>query len=138
MIGDDFAIALLFLLEIQIADAQRARAVIDPEDAAFLLVARGDQAIFAGIELGRPFAGAIADGDAEGARLDIGLAGIMPVLAGDDLAGQLVQPVDEAEVDLRGGEEFIVRGAAPALRRAAAVRIVSANTGVHNRIIGLA
>ena len=51
MISDKFAFALLFPLKIQITDAERARAVFDPEYAAFLLVPGRDQTIVAGILL---------------------------------------------------------------------------------------
>src|SRR5208282_5024075 len=82
LVGDDFVIALLFPLEIEIADAQRAAAVVDAEDAALLFVPGGDEPVVAGLLLGRALAAAIARGDAEGARLDVRLAGIVRVLAG--------------------------------------------------------
>ena len=34
----------------------------------------------------------------------------MGILAGDDLAGELVQPVDQGQIDLRGGEKFVLPG----------------------------
>ena len=109
LVGDDVAVALLLPLEIEIADAQRAGAVVDAKDAAFLFVPRRDEPVVARLLLGRAVAAAIADRDAEGAGLDVGLARIVGVLAGDDVAGQFVEPIDQREIDLRRREEFILR-----------------------------
>ena len=78
-------IALLLALEIKIADAEAAGAIIDPENAALLLVPRRDEAVFAGLLLGRAIAAAIAGRDAEGAGPDVGSAGVVGELAGDDI-----------------------------------------------------
>ena len=60
LVGDRFVVALLLALEIEIADAESAGAVVDPEYAAFLLVAGGDESIFARLLLRRALAAAIA------------------------------------------------------------------------------
>src|SRR5271156_1563144 len=108
LIDDDLALGLLLSLKIEVADAERAGAVVDPEHAAFLLVACGDEAIFARLLLARPVATAIASRHAVGTGLDLGLVRIEIEFAGDDVAGELVQAVDERKIDLRRGEEFVL------------------------------
>src|SRR5271168_2629678 len=108
LIDDDLALGLLLPLKIEVADAERASAVVDPEYAAFLLVAGGDEAVFARLLLGRAVAAAIASRHAIGAWLDLGLVRVEIEFAGDDVAGELVQAVDERKIDLRRGEEFVL------------------------------
>src|SRR5580692_608252 len=95
LVRNRFVIALLLTLEIEIANAERAGAIIDAEHAAFLLVARCDQPVVAGVLLGRAVAAAIAGGDAERARTDIGSPRIVSELARDHVARQFVEAVDE-------------------------------------------
>ena len=88
-------VTLLFALKIEIADAEGAGAVVDPEHAAFLLVAGGDEAIFAGLLLRRALAAAVAARDAERPGSDLGAAGIVSELTGHDVARQLVESIDQ-------------------------------------------
>src|SRR5665811_642222 len=83
LVRNRLVIALLLALEIKIANAERAGAIIDAEHPAFLLVTRGDEPILAGILLRRAVAAAIAGGDAKRARADIGSARIVGELARD-------------------------------------------------------
>ena len=108
LVGDRLVIALLLALEIEIADAERAGAIIDAEHAAFLLMPRGDEAIVAGLLLRRAVAAAIAGRDAKRARADVGSSRIVRELAGDDVAGQFIQAVDQRQIDLRRGEKFVL------------------------------
>src|SRR5271163_15575 len=117
LIDDDLALGLLLALKIEVADAERARAVVDPEYAAFLLVAGGDEAVFARLLLGRAVAAAIASRHAIGAWLDLGLVRVEIEFAGDDVAGELVQAVDERKIDLRRGEEFVLAARGRGARR---------------------
>src|SRR5271169_944709 len=117
LIDDDLALGLLLPLKIEVADAERASAVVDPEYAAFLLVAGGDEAVFARLLLGRAVAAAIASRHAIGAGLDLGLVRVEIEFAGDDVAGQLVQAVDERKIDLRRGEEFVLAARGRGARR---------------------
>ena len=77
LVRDRLVIALLLALEIKIADAERAGAVIDAEHAAFLLVARRDEPVVARLLLCRAVAAAVAVGDPERAGPDIGTPGIV-------------------------------------------------------------
>ena len=103
-------IALLLTLEIKIANAEPAGAIIDAKHAAFLLVTRRDQPIVAGVLLCRAVSAAIAGGDAERAGTDIGPPRIVSELARDDVAGQFVEAVDQRQIDLRRGEKLILGG----------------------------
>ena len=127
LVRDRFVIALFLALEIEVADAERPGAIVDPEDAALLLVAGRDQAVVARLLLRRPVAAAVAVGDPERARTDVGSPRIVGELAGDDVAGQLVEPVDQRKVDLRGGQKLVLgrlRGVAapPSAQAAIAAR----------------
>ena len=113
LVRNRFVIALLLALEIEIADAERAGAIIDAEHAAFLLVTRRDEPVVAGLLLRRAVAAAIAGRDAERARADVGSSRIVGELAGDDVAGQFIQPIDEREIDLRRGQKLELAGLAP-------------------------
>ena len=110
LIRNRLVIALLLTLEIKIANAEPAGAIIDAKHAAFLLVTRRDQPIVAGVLLGRAVAAAIAGGDAKRARTDIGSSRIVSELARDDVAGQFVEAVDQRQIDLRRREKFILAG----------------------------
>src|SRR5580658_3430940 len=117
LVGDCLAVALFLALEIEVADADGPGAVIDAKDASFLFVAAGEQAIIARRLSAGAVGAAIAGGDPVGARADICLAGVMGELAGDYLAGQLVEPVEQGEIDLRGGEELVAFAAVAWRRR---------------------
>src|ERR1700733_66648 len=108
LVRNRFVVALLFTLEIEIANAEPAGAIIDAKHAAFLLVTRRDQPVVARVLLCRAVAAAIAGGDAEGPRADIGSPGIVSELARDDVARQFVEAVDQRQVDLRRREKFIL------------------------------
>src|SRR6185437_8612810 len=97
---------LLLALEIKVANAQRAGAVIDAKNAPFLFVARGDEPVFAWLLLGRAVAAAIAGGDAERARADIGSSWIVRELTGDHVAAQFIKPIDQGEIDLRRSQKL--------------------------------
>ncbi len=71
---------------------------------ASLLVPRADKAIIAGRLRAGALAGGIAQGHAHGAAV------LEAELAGADLAGGLVEPIDPVEVGLRRGEKFVSRG----------------------------
>ena len=113
LVRDRLVIALLLALEIKIADAERAGAVIDAEHAAFLLVAGRDEPVVAGLLLCRAVAAAVAVGDPERARPDIGSSGIVGELAGDHVASQFIEPIDQGKIDLRRGEKLVLSRFAP-------------------------
>ena len=112
LVRDRLVIALLLALEIKVADAERAGAIIDPEHAALLLVAGRDQAVVARLLLRRAVAAAVAVGDPERARADVGSPRIVGELAGDHVAGQFIEPIDQGKIDLRRGEKLVL-GAPP-------------------------
>ena len=95
LVGNYLVIALLLALEVQIADAQAAGAIIDAKHAAFLLVTRRDESIVARLLPCRAVAAAIAGGDAERARADIGSPRIVSELARDDVARQFIKAIDQ-------------------------------------------
>ncbi len=111
-------IALLLALEIKIANAEPAGAIIDAEHAAFLLVSRRDEAIVAGVLLRGAVATAIAGRDAECAGADIGSSRIVGELARDDVARQFVEAIDQRQVDLRGCEKLILAGGGAGRKKA--------------------
>src|SRR5690606_24212885 len=83
-----------------VADAHLAGPEIDPEDAPFPLVPGGDEAVFAG----RLRPGALARAETE---RDPNRAFLQSILAGADLAGDPVDPVDAVQVGLRRRHEII-------------------------------
>ena len=110
LVRNRFVIALLLALKIQVANAERAGAIIDTKHAAFLLVTRRHEPIVAGLLLCRAVTAAIAGRDAERARADIGSARIVSELARDDVAGQFIKTIDQRQVNLRRGEELVLAG----------------------------
>src|ERR1700722_4279086 len=86
LVRNRLVIALLLALEIKIANAERASAIIHAKHAAFLLVTRRDKPIVARLLLCRAVSAAIAGGDAERAWADIGAPRIVSELARDDVA----------------------------------------------------
>src|SRR5208337_4468308 len=108
LVRDRFVVALLLALEIQIADAEAARAIIDAENAAFLLMPRRNEAVFAGLLFDCAFAAAIAGRDSESARPNVGSIRVVGELAGDDVSRQLIQSVDKRQIDLRRREKLVL------------------------------
>src|SRR5271165_2512353 len=108
LVRDCFVIALLLALEIQIADAEAARAIIDAENAAFLLMPRRDKAVIARLLFDCALAAAIAGRDSESAGPNVGSIGVVGELAGDDITRQLIQSVNKRKIDLRRCEKLIL------------------------------